>query len=281
MALWLKTASGMVPVGGDGAYMTVTPWAALPLNGQWVPFGGGYQNPEYRLVGDNVELRGYLKISSGSAASGTAIATLPVGFRPPSNTFLPRVYTPTSSASVAGEMYILTTGVIQYYSISSTSYTPSGWFSLNDISFSITPVNAVPKYSEVPTINPIGGIWRRTGALSIANTTYVTIPYDTEVVDTDGFLTTPSGTITIPAGLGGIYAITCSFGLGAVGLLNIIPPGALHILSGTPDVATGWVTASGTIRLNAGESFTTRVWIPSGGPLNPVNSGYLEMWKVA
>lgn len=46
-------------------------------------------------------------------------------------------------------------------------------------------------------------------------TTFTAISWDSELTDTDGFITVTADTITIPAGLGGIYAITGTVGWGA------------------------------------------------------------------
>jgi hypothetical protein len=56
---------------------TPTPWTTLPLVNGWVSYGAGYV-PQYRKVGDNVQIRGLAK--DGAATGG--LFTLPVGFRP-------------------------------------------------------------------------------------------------------------------------------------------------------------------------------------------------------
>lgn len=43
-------------------------------------------------------------------------------------------------------------------------------------------------------------------------TTYTAISWDTEFTDTDSFITVTADTITIPTGLGGVYAITGTIG---------------------------------------------------------------------
>lgn len=45
---------------------------------------------------------------------------------------------------------------------------------------------------------------------SIGTASDTAISFDTEAVDSDGFITVTSDTITIPSGLGGIYAITAT-----------------------------------------------------------------------
>ncbi len=71
---------------------------------------------------------------------------------------------------------------------------------------------------------------RRVANQSIANITPTSISWDQEDLDTDGFITTPSTTITIPAGLDGRFAITV-FAQAAANLNNrcyidIIPTSA-------------------------------------------------------
>lgn len=54
-------------------------WTAPTLLNSWANYGGGYQTPEYRKIGDIVYLRG---IIGGGTLSSQAF-TLPTGHRPP------------------------------------------------------------------------------------------------------------------------------------------------------------------------------------------------------
>lgn len=54
-------------------------WTAPTLGNGWTNFGGGNQAAQYRIVGDQVQIRGV--IASGTL--GATAFTLPVGFRPP------------------------------------------------------------------------------------------------------------------------------------------------------------------------------------------------------
>jgi hypothetical protein len=56
---------------------TPTAWANLTMQNAWVSYGTGYA-PQYRKIGDEVQIRGLMK----SGATSTAAFTLPVGFRP-------------------------------------------------------------------------------------------------------------------------------------------------------------------------------------------------------
>jgi hypothetical protein len=57
----------------------VEPWAPLALTSPWVDYGFSWIGAGIRRVGDMVELRGLV----AGGTSGTTIATLPIGFRPP------------------------------------------------------------------------------------------------------------------------------------------------------------------------------------------------------
>lgn len=60
------------------ASMTV-PWTAMTLLAPWVNYGSGYQNAQYRKVGDMVYLRGLIK----SGTVGAGIWNIPAGHHPP------------------------------------------------------------------------------------------------------------------------------------------------------------------------------------------------------
>lgn len=55
-----------------------TGWVAPTLTNSWVNYGGGFEAAGYKKVGTQVFIRGLVK----DGAVGTAIFTLPVGFRP-------------------------------------------------------------------------------------------------------------------------------------------------------------------------------------------------------
>jgi hypothetical protein len=56
----------------------------------------------------------------------------------------------------------------------------------------------------------------RTASQTISVDTLSTINWDAETLDTDGFITPTSGTITIPSGLTGIYTVSMALDLSAV-----------------------------------------------------------------
>jgi hypothetical protein len=63
--------------------VTVTAWVTMtPLLNGWVPLAGVFGDPQYRKVGDRVELRGAVKSGTVSTTATGNIFVLPVGFRP-------------------------------------------------------------------------------------------------------------------------------------------------------------------------------------------------------
>jgi hypothetical protein len=62
-----------------GRRPTITAWTGVSFTNAWTNFGGGYQQMEYRLNGDMVQLRGV--ITAGTL--NMSAFTLPAGFRPP------------------------------------------------------------------------------------------------------------------------------------------------------------------------------------------------------
>jgi len=74
--VFLAALDARITAALDARY-PVTAWATLPLSNGWVPYSAGY-TPQYRRIGDNVQIRGLCK---DGAATGTMF-TLPAGFRP-------------------------------------------------------------------------------------------------------------------------------------------------------------------------------------------------------
>ncbi len=90
-------------------------WVAPTLEGTWVNEGGAFQVCQYRREGvDIVRIRGV--VQSGSA--GSAIFTLPAGFRPPAD--IKFAFNGTTSA-VIHAVTITSAGVVQHVSGSSTT----------------------------------------------------------------------------------------------------------------------------------------------------------------
>lgn len=77
-------------------------WTSLSLGSGWANYGSGYQDAQYKKVGDLVFLRGHVKRTSGSSST---IATLPSGHRPASYTQVV-----VSSSGTYGQIDIANTG---------------------------------------------------------------------------------------------------------------------------------------------------------------------------
>lgn len=61
------------------------PWIPMDLTGTgWSNYGAGWVEAAYRKVGDIVQIRGLI----GGGTVGTAIAVMPVGYRPVQNNIL-------------------------------------------------------------------------------------------------------------------------------------------------------------------------------------------------
>lgn len=140
---WRKFDSGAVLSRVDAAgniyapNLTPTTWTNLTLASgiAWNSSLGA--RPQYRLIGDMVQLRGNVKRSNDAdfTVTPTDVGTLPVGARPPNI-----VYSVQASTFRAGygyvRMEILTSGLVRFYYQSST-YNPD-WVSLDGFDFSLT-----------------------------------------------------------------------------------------------------------------------------------------------
>jgi hypothetical protein len=83
----------------------VTAWTAVTFQNGWVNFGSGYAEAKYRKVGDRVEVRGAVK----TGTVGTAVFTLPAGFRPPAKI----IYTADGNGSY-GRLEVGTGGTVTH-----------------------------------------------------------------------------------------------------------------------------------------------------------------------
>jgi hypothetical protein len=87
-------------------------WVAAALTAPWTNFDGTYEGAAYRKVGDEVQIRGFVKKGAAGAANET-IFTLPEGFRPPAKIFMPARGGAGSTGSL-GRMDILTDGKVTW-----------------------------------------------------------------------------------------------------------------------------------------------------------------------
>lgn len=132
-----------------------------------------------------------------------------------------------------------------------------------------------------------GCILRRTTLTGVNNSNSYTVSWEVEDFDSDGFITVPSTTITIPAGLGGIYALAISgqwdnaspVSTGAS--IRVNTAGGTYGYHGSPmnandSVDAGTYQASGCsaiVPLAAGDTLTFRVANSSGfSPLNLIGA---------
>jgi len=111
------------------------------------------------------------------------------------------------------------------------------------------------------------------------------ISWDTEDFDSDGFIPTPSTTITIPAGLGGLYSASVLVNLQAAAVFggrSFVDFQTPAITWRCPIVPTfeGIFTASITIAFAAGDTFSIGVFQTSGGAVNIGPSTRLEFNRI-
>ena len=109
-------------------YPAVEAWTNATLQNSWVAFGGAYATPGYRKDHQGkVYLRGLAKNGTVSAYPGTAIFTLPSGYRPPHRKVLN-----VSSNGAWGRIDVAANGVVSL--INGTN----AWVSFDGLSFTTT-----------------------------------------------------------------------------------------------------------------------------------------------
>lgn len=106
-----------------------TNWTNVTFATNWSNNGSGYQNVQYKKVGDLVFIRGLATSNANAWNANTTIFTLPAGFRP-SNRL---VFSQIMAGNTAGRVDILSTGEVQWNSGGSGS----GIISLDSIVFSV------------------------------------------------------------------------------------------------------------------------------------------------
>lgn len=119
---------GDVEIGGGGGATIIwsrlgTVWGGLSFGSGWANYGGAYQTGQIKKVGDFIFLRGLVYRFTGS---GTVIATLPSGHRPPAQCLI-GIHTNTG----LGRIDIQTNGQIVLVGGG------ADWVSLDGIVFSI------------------------------------------------------------------------------------------------------------------------------------------------
>lgn len=122
-----------------------------------------------------------------------------------------------------------------------------------------------------------------TQSISSGTGTFTAISWDTETTDTDGYIAATSDTITIPSGLGGLYAISASVtwasSPGANSIVEILIGATAHrVFSGG---ATQSLVASvgAVLAVAAANTIKIRVSQGSGGAINVTAT--LEAWRLS
>ena len=127
-----------------------------------------------------------------------------------------------------------------------------------------------------------GGSWSRTSGQSVGSGSQTTITWTTEAVDTHGYLTPTSGTVTIPAGMGGLYAISVALDAGAAlggrCYAQITAAGRIYR---TPFTSPGedHVSVSATVPLASGDTISVAVFHTSGSTI--AWTGYLDVYRIS
>lgn len=133
-----------------------------------------------------------------------------------------------------------------------------------------------------------GGTWSRVANQSIASGgAGSAISWDTEEDDTDGYLVphaTTGTTVTVPAGLGGLYTVTAAV-VGAVAVrafVDIVPVAATLVLPAQfrepIDLTEDRAVISATFPLDAADTFTIVAFQNSGAPVN--FTGWLSAYRL-
>lgn len=133
---------------------------------------------------------------------------------------------------------------------------------------------------------------RRAANQSISTNTKTNISWDTEDVDTDGFISVSSTTITIPAGLGGLYSITANvhsadaFGTAAAmyiycagSAVQIVTTGSSANDNGFPIVSSrNYIGAATVLPLDAGDTCVVGFYQNTGVSMNV--QARLSMYRI-
>ena len=147
-----------------------------------------------------------------------------------------------------------------------------------------TYVDVLTDGSTARLLSPVraGGSWSRTSGQSVGSGSQTTITWTTEGLDTHGFLTPTSGTVTIPAGMGGLYAITAQLdGSGALGgrcYAQITAAGRIYRVPFTSP-GEDHVSVSATVPLAAGDTISVAMYHASGSTI--AFTGALDVYRVS
>lgn len=109
-----------------------TGWINMTLNEGWSMYDYSTDKPQYRKIGNRVFFRGLV---NATAAAGTQITTLPIGFRPSANSFS-RWRCAMGYNNDAVNIQVGTNGIVQDYN--KTTNTSRSFISLSGISYLTT-----------------------------------------------------------------------------------------------------------------------------------------------
>lgn len=110
----------------------------------------------------------------------------------------------------------------------------------------------------------VGATLARVANQTIGAATLTAVTFDTEVDDSDAFATVPGTGVTIPTGLGGVYACTFKASVGASGTVRLTVDGTQAFDS----FASSWsgsATVTIVIGIGAGATVVPSVYVPAGG----------------
>ena len=181
-----------------------------------------------------------------------------------------------------------TLGDIQYRSSTANTNTRLGIGTTGQV---LTVSGGVPTWATPAAGGPtlVGCALKRTTDASIADSTWTTITYDSEVYDTDAFHSTTTNTsrITIPTGKGGKYQVFANiiFSGNTTGnrSVSLLVNGAetFRAYGTRPDAtsASNYLLQT-TDTFNAGDYLEIRIFQGSGGSLTALFNGYYNYFGV-
>lgn len=151
------------------------------------------------------------------------------------------------------------------------------------------PLTAAELNVMVNQINRVGGEWTRVANQLVSPGSFTQVLFDTELTDPDGFLTPSSGVATIPADLGGLYAITAmvQYATAALGVNAIRigisstsgpPVAAARTYDFTGNTLAGFQVGSLVVPLFAAQTITISSDHNNAGNQNL--TGYLAIHRV-
>ena len=122
------------PISGAAPIPNPTPlWTTLTLGANWERYDLLTPAPAYRKIGDEVQVRGYLKAQAGAQ---NPVCTLPVGFRPPYDLeFSVNIWNNNEATLILGYIVMQSAGTVI---ISAPTWTPRVACPFN-FQFSVTP----------------------------------------------------------------------------------------------------------------------------------------------